>query len=373
MPNRSGAVPLDALIAAAGFQVAAGVQVCAPAHADALDPTRPAIVLPVTGVALSPTAFRHYPEEVEVTLLRREREAGAIASSRVTLAQVTAAETPDDVEAIALPAIPLEQIRHDIHGLIGVIARLRDPQQGCPWDLEQDHRSLRPHLLEECYEVLAALDRGDSAGLREELGDLMMQIVLHAQIAQDAGRFDIGEVSERIRAKLIRRHPHVFGGAVVEGAAAVVANWDRLKAAERDADASALEGVPLALPALARAQTLAGRAARRGFAWPNEEAVLEKLSEKLQELAGAPPDQPAEEFGDLLFVIADLARHRGIEAEDALREASAKFERRFRALERDLRDAALAFTDLDRSQLLERWERVKRTPPAPAAGADRAD
>ena len=116
--------------------------------------------------------------------------------------------------------------------------------------------------------MLAALDRGDSAGLREELGDLMMQIVLHAQIAQDAGRFDIGEVSERIRAKLIRRHPHVFGGAVVEGAAAAVANWDRLKAAERDADASALEGVPLALPALARAQTLAGRAARRGFAWP---------------------------------------------------------------------------------------------------------
>lgn len=360
MPNRSGAVPLDALITAAGFEVAAGVQVCAPAHADALDPTRPAIVLRVGGTALSPSAFRHYPAEIEVTFLRRGREAGAIAANRVPLAEVTAAETPAGVEAIALPAIPPEQIRHDIRGLIGVIARLRDPQQGCPWDLAQDHRSLRPHLLEESYEVLAALDRGDSVGLREELGDLLMQIVLHAQIAQGAGRFDIGEVSEHIRVKLIRRHPHVFGEAVVEGAEAVVANWDRLKAAERDADASALEGVPPTLPALARAQNLAGRAARRGFAWPNEEAVLEKLIEELRELAGAPPARAAEEFGDLLFVLTDFARHRGIEAEDALREASVKFERRFRALERDLRDAALAFTDLDRSQLLERWERVKR-------------
>ena len=273
--------------------------------------------------------------------------------------------------ALALPALAAEEVRGDLRGLVGVIRRVRDPDGGCPWDLAQDHQSLRPHLLEETYEVLEAIDglaRGGGgaeawAALREELGDLLMQIVLHARLAEQGGRFTLGDVAEGIRAKLVRRHPHVFGEAAASTPAEVERNWDQLKAAETKPGGarreSALDGAPSALPALARAQQLTGRAGRRGFAWESDGDVLAKLAEELAEVAAAPAPERAGEVGDLLFVVCDYLRRQGVEAEDALREACGKFERRFRALEASLRAEGLAMESAGQVALLRRWEEVK--------------
>ena len=276
-----------------------------------------------------------------------------------------------EVVALALPALAAEEVRGDLRGLVGVIHRVRDPEGGCPWDLAQDHQSLRPHLLEETYEVLEAIDglpQGDGgteawAALREELGDLLMQIVLHARLAEQEGRFTLGEVAEGIRSKLVRRHPHVFGEGAASTPAEVERNWDQLKAAETKPGGarreSALDGVPSAMPALARAQKLAGRAGRRGFAWESDGDVLAKLQEELAEVAAAPAPERAGEVGDLLFVVCDFLRRQGVEAEDALREACGKFERRFRALEAALRAEGVAMESAGQAALLRRWEEVK--------------
>ena len=352
--------PLDALLTAAGLDPGRGVQICGPAWLDGLDPARPALVLADGADSAAAAALRRYPPETLAQLLIPSDDSG-IAVQAVLLSEVAARLTAGGGWlALALPAIAPEEIRNDPRGLRGVIARLRDPDGGCPWDLAQDHRSLRPHLLEETYEVLDALDGGDAGALEEELGDLLMQMVLHAQVAQDAGTFDLDTVSEGIRAKLVHRHPHVFGGVEAETPDAVADNWDRIKADERADDASAPDGVPRALPALARAQRLTGRSTRRGFAWPDEHAVLDKLAEELREFAdAATPEEAAEELGDVLFVVADFARRHEIEAEDALREACAKFERRFRTLEASVRTEGVEMRGLSHAELLRRWETAK--------------
>ena len=365
---------LDALIAAAGIDPEAGVQIAAAPHLRALDPTRPALLLLDEATALRADTFVQYPPETEVTALRAKGGA-APQSERLPLRELFEknAAAPEKLVALLLPGVAAEEARFDFRGLRGVIARLRDPHGGCPWDLAQDHQSLRPHLLEETYEVLAALDHDDPAALREELGDLLMQVVLHAQIAAQTGEFDIDDVCEGIRAKLVRRHPHVFADADLRTADAVVDHWDRFKAAERDAAASALDGVPPTLPALARAQALAGRAARRGFAWPDDGALLDTLVEAVRDLRAADPAQAGEEFGDLLFVLAEFARRRRIEAEDALRTAASKFERRFRALEASLVAARLELRQLDQETLRQHWEAAQgaegQAEPGGAAGA----
>ena len=251
-------------------------------------------------------------------------------------------------------------MRFDPIGLRGVIHALRDPESGCPWDLEQDHQSLRPHLLEETYEVLQALDTNDPALLAEELGDLYMQIVLHSEIASQAGEFDLDDVAEGIRSKLVRRHPHVFADVDAETADEVTANWDKIKAEERSQGASALDGVPLALPSLQRAQSLAGRAHRQGFFWPTDDDLLANLADELREIATAQSeDERRSEFGDLLFALADFARRQEVPLEDALREASKKFERRYRLVERQLRGEGLSMDGLDRDEQMLRWEDAK--------------
>ncbi len=334
-------IDLDALAAACGLDVERGFQVAGGEAAARLDPTRPALLHLDPAGRVPAEALRGYPAETEARpVIRRD---GAFHCERTTIGRL---EIPADAVALALPAVPAEQVRLDFRGLRGVIARVRAPDGGCPWDLEQDHRSLRPHLLEEAYETLLALDGDDAAALQEELGDLLMQIVLHAQIAEDRGAFDIDDVCEGIRAKLVRRHPHVFGDVTAESAEAVVANWDRLKAEEREAEASALEGVPVALAALARANSLAGRAARRGFDPGKGDTAPEGVGD-------------AAELGDLLFGIVDAARRQGIEAEDALREACTRFERRFRALEASLREGGLEMRNLDAADLRRRWEAVE--------------
>ena len=222
------------------------------------------------------------------------------------------------------------------------MARLRDPDGGCPWDREQSFATIAPHTVEEAYEVLDAIERGDMAGLVDELGDLLFQIVFHAQMAQEAGHFTFADVVGAISDKMVRRHPHVFGDAKIPDSDSQVRSWEAVKAAERadkDSRAGALDGVARALPALSRAHKLQRRAARVGFDWPAPEPVLAKLREEVDELeaelhAGeARPTRVLEELGDVLFACANVARHAGADPEGVLRAANAKFERRFRRVE----------------------------------------
>jgi len=244
-----------------------------------------------------------------------------------------------------------------------VIAHLRAPD-GCPWDKEQTHQTLRPHLLEETYEVLTALDQDDPAALREELGDLLLQIVLHAQIANEYGEFTLAEVIKGINDKIVYRHPHVFGEVQVDGVGGVLQNWERLKAAERKANgkekASALDGVAIALPALLQADSYQGRASRTGFEWPDLESVLAKIREELEEVVQAGTDEDrAAEIGDLFFAVVTLARRYKVEAEIALREANARFRQRFMYVENAARSAGKQVSDFSKDELLALWEKSK--------------
>lgn len=251
-----------------------------------------------------------------------------------------------------------------IDRLIAIMARLRDPERGCPWDREQDFATIAPYTLEEAYEVADAIERGDLAALKDELGDLLLQVVFHARMAEEAGHFAFEDVAAAIADKMVRRHPHVFGDAEIAGVAAQNEAWEAHKAAERQAVGghdSVLDGVALALPALLRAVKLSRRAARIGFDWPDARAVIPKIREEIAEFeaeleAGAAPAALEEEMGDLLFAVANLARKLDIEPETALRRASAKFERRFRRVEA-LAAARGIGRDLDALEAL--WQEVK--------------
>lgn len=228
----------------------------------------------------------------------------------------------------------------EIDALLEVMARLRDPERGCPWDVAQTFWSIAPYTLEEAYEVADAIERGDLDALREELGDLLFQVVFHARMAEEQGAFDFAAVARGLAEKMRRRHPHVFGTASIADAGAQTVAWEAHKAGERAARSEGvLDGVPVNLPALARAQKLGRRAARVGFDWPDSVGVLDKLAEETRELEVAleardlAPEAVEEEFGDLLFTMANLARHLDVDAEGALRRASLKFERRFREVE----------------------------------------
>src|ERR1700712_2058446 len=218
--------------------------------------------------------------------------------------------------------------------LLAIMARLRDPKTGCPWDIAQTFASIAPYTIEEAYEVADACERNDLASLKDELGDLLLQVVFHAQIAEDIGACEFADIADAISAKMERRHPHVFGDSVADTDGH--AQWEAIKATERAAssDNSALAGVAMALPALMRAEKIQKRAARTGFDWPDAEGPRAKVLEELQEVADATNDHEREdEIGDLLFAVVNLARHLKIDSEVALRKASAKFERRFRAIE----------------------------------------
>ena len=236
--------------------------------------------------------------------------------------------------------------------LVAIMRRLRDPVSGCEWDRVQNFATIAPYTIEEAYEVADAIERGDMDGLADELGDLQLQVVFHARMAEEAGHFSLSDVLARISDKLERRHPHIFGDAEVSP------GWEALKAAERGAsdDQSALAGVAMALPALERAAKLQKRAARTGFDWPDIEGPKAKIREELDEIAAAPPEELAEEVGDLLFAVVNFARHLKIDPEDALRKANRKFEQRFRAIETAPGFAAM---DLDAMEAL--WQAAKRT------------
>jgi len=238
--------------------------------------------------------------------------------------------------------------------LVAIMARLRDPVAGCEWDIAQNFETIAPYTIEEAYEVADAIGRGNLEALKDELGDLQLQVVYHARMAQELGAFGLDDVMASISAKMIRRHPHIFGDA------AASPGWESLKAAERavHGDESALAGVALALPALKRAEKIQRRAARIGFDWPDAEGPRQKIDEELGEIERAEGnDERAAEVGDLLFSVVNYARHLGVEPETALREATARFEKRFRKVE-ELADKALS--DMDILELEALWQQAKK-------------
>jgi len=276
----------------------------------------------------------------------------------------------------------------DIARLLEIMAALRTPRTGCPWDLEQDFASIAPYTLEEAYEVVDAIERGDLADLRDELGDLLLQVVFHARMAEEQGSFAFGDVVEAITRKLIRRHPHVFGNTEDLSPEAVKSLWDSIKAeekAERRAaresigqgsephEARFLGGIPTALPALTRAQKLTAKAAKVGFDWPEAAQVIDKIHEELEEVKEASSsgrkDRIEDEIGDLLFSVTNLARHFGIDPERALRRTNAKFERRFSSIEAalELQDRTLDEASLEEMEKL--WVAAKTAEREPGASS----
>jgi len=258
----------------------------------------------------------------------------------------------------------------ELDRLLGIMAQLRDPDSGCPWDKAQTFETIAPYTIEEAYEVADAIAAGDMDGLQGELGDLLFQVVFYAQMSSEDGRYGFADIARSISDKMISRHPHVFAGALVESADAQTAEWEAQKRTEREAKAKArgdlpsvLDDVPGALPALARAVKLQKRAARVGFDWPDVSGVLDKMAEEIDELrvevAAGNTENMAEELGDVLFAWTNLARHQHIDPETALRSANAKFERRFRRIEAILAATDRRPDDADLEELEALWSQAK--------------
>ncbi|MDQ5908768.1 MAG: Nucleoside triphosphate pyrophosphohydrolase [Pseudomonadota bacterium] len=257
----------------------------------------------------------------------------------------------------------------ELEQLLELMTRLRDPEQGCPWDRQQTYASLVPHTIEEAYEVADAIAREDWAELRSELGDVLFQVVFYAQLAREEGRFDFADVARGIVEKMTRRHPHVFGDKRYASAAEQMAAWEQIKSAEKagtsQAPAGVLDGVPLALPALTRAAKLQKKAARVGFDWGAVEPVLAKIQEEIGEIrheiaTDAPPERLADELGDVLFAVANLARHLKLDPEAALRGTNAKFERRFRRIEQALTAEGRTPAESTLAEMDALWDQAKQ-------------
>jgi nucleoside triphosphate diphosphatase len=251
-----------------------------------------------------------------------------------------------------------------------IVAKLRAPD-GCPWDREQTHATLKPHLLEECYELVDAIDDQDDEALLEELGDVLLQVVLHAQMASEEGRFDFDQIADRIADKLVLRHPHVFGDKKLRTSEAVLRQWDVIKRSEKQERKSIIDGVARTLPALAKAQKVQVKAARAGFDWPEAHDVLAKIREEITEIETAnDADELSEELGDLLFSIVNFVRKRSLDAEGILQTATAKFTRRFRAIETRAAKRGIQLSSLSLSELDLLWEEAKQRESASGADSD---
>jgi tetrapyrrole methylase family protein/MazG family protein len=401
---------LDALVAEArlrwGLDLAAGLQLVAAERlvATPIEPSRPLILAPAALLraadggpgSVEPLAGRHGPSGRDpIAVLGRlypaDHAVGRFGGQDQVLVGALA---QSDLEGpLYFPPVAPELATAGPWGMPYISDRLRRPD-GCPWDREQTHESLRRHLLEETYEVYDALEAGATPALAEELGDLLLQVVLHAQLAAEAGVFDLADVQDAIGRKIVRRHPHVFGDAVAHTAADVNRQWERIKAAERAAsdraaegaasdgaggaaqpaasgpsNGSALDGISRSLPALAASHEMQERAAALGYDWPTVDGILDKVREELAELAEAGDQADRhEEFGDLLFVVVNVGRRLGIDAESALRSANAKFRSRFRRVERMVAERGVAIRDLDFAALDDLWDAAKDEERA-AAGA----
>jgi tetrapyrrole methylase family protein / MazG family protein len=396
---------LDALLAEArlrwGLDPADGLQVLTAERmiASPIEPSRPLLIVPLTVLRAAaaappePLPGRHGPLGREPLALLGRLYPGSHAVGRAGREDgrtVATLEPRDLAGPLYLGPVAPEAAVAGPWGMPYISERLRRPD-GCPWDREQTHQSLRKHLLEEAYEVYDALEHGATPELAEELGDLLLQVVLHAQLAAEAGVFDLADVQAALATKIVRRHPHVFGESQASTVSDVNRQWERIKAAERAArvDAassvpagdparagesprSALDGISASMPALAASQEMQERAANIGYDWPSIDGVLDKVREELDELAAADtPARRAEEFGDLLFVLVNVGRWHGIEAEAALRSANRKFRSRFGSVERRAAERGVALRDLDFEALDELWK-IAKAEEAEAAAARRA-
>ena len=380
---------LDALVAEArvrwGLDASLGLQVVATERlvATSIDPARPVFLVPAAMIGatvgdrpITAVPGRHGPRGMApLAVLGRlypaDHEVGQFGTAAgTTIAALTASELTGP---LYLAPVAPELASASPWALPWISDRLRAPD-GCPWDREQTHDSLRGHLLEETYEVYDALAGGATPELAEELGDLLLQIVLHAQLAAEEGVFDMADVQTAIATKIVRRHPHVFGEAEARTAGDVNRQWERIKATEREDAAaaslargespappkSALDGISPSLPALAASQEMQDRAANLGYDWPSIDGVIEKVHEELGELLAADtPENRREELGDLLMVLVNVGRKHGIQAEAALREGNDKFRRRFRVVEQLAAERGVALRDLDFAGLDELWDRAK--------------
>lgn len=306
------------------------------------------------------TLLNAYPKDYAITLIH----APGSAAERVWTCPLAELDRQPDLNEQTLLYLPPNPHNASFSTFQNTIAHLRAPE-GCPWDRQQTHQSLRPYLLEETYEVLEALDAEDTEALAEELGDLLLQIVLHTQIAIQAGEFQMGEVLGHIQRKMLRRHPHVFGEVEVSGAEEVVSNWEAIKKAEKAAKGrtehkSVLDGIPPALPALAQTLAICQRVARVGFEWPTIQGVLDKLLEEAQEISQATdPANLAAEIGDFLFNGVNLARWHKVEPESALRAANARFSRRFRRVEALAVAQGRPLSEMTLAEMQALWEQAK--------------
>lgn len=357
------ALRIDAL---PGLRLADALDLAA-RHHPSFDPDAPALIAQLYSGTIAGdvklTLMNQYPDDHQVALVH----AVGTTDERVEwmpLYEIDRSQHLGHLTALYVPPLPRPQA---FESLQEVVAHLRAPE-GCPWDREQTHQSLRTNLLEETYEVLEAIDADDPSAMREEFGDLLLQIVLHAQIAIEAGEYTMGEVIAGIREKLIRRHPHVFGDTRVSGVGEVLENWEKLKAAEKGEHAPAEQGalgtLPRGLPALLQAATYQRRAARVGFDWPDVAGVRAKLAEELEEIAAVAPDDAAAlegELGDLLFAVVNWARWLKVDPESALRRANAKFAQRFAHMEAAARAAGRRLIDMSLAELDALWDAAKES------------
>jgi tetrapyrrole methylase family protein/MazG family protein len=272
----------------------------------------------------------------------------------------------EGIEAVFVPPVEAETAERSLAGLRHIVHRLRAPD-GCPWDREQTHQSLARYVLEEAYEVVDAIQHHGPEELAEELGDLLLQVFLQSELSEQDGGFTLNDVVERITTKLIRRHPHVFADIQVSGASDVEVNWEALKKAEKGERVSVLDGVPKSLPALVMAAEIQKRMKKAGYKWPDRAGVEEKLAEELRELReAATPEEAADELGDVLFVLAELASWHGATAEDALRATIARVEARFRYMEDRVRERGVALSDVPLDELVRLWNEAKSRDRQPA-------
>ena len=345
--------PLD------GLQIADATGLAGRYHPN-LDPDTPVLIGQLYSREIASdvklTLMNLYPDDHPVTLVHA---AGTPDQEQRTV-PLYELDRQDGIGHLTSLYVPPLSQPGSLHTFHDIVAHLRAPA-GCPWDREQTHQTLRSHLLEETYEVLAALDAEDAKALCEELGDLLLQILLHTQIATEAGEFKITDLVRGIVAKLVRRHPHVFAGREVADAQEVLRNWEQIKREEKvDEFASVLAGVSKTLPALSQAQELQRRAARVGFDWPGLEGVIEKVSEEIAEMVEAPdPGNRAAEMGDVLFSLVNLARWLDIDAESVLREANRRFAHRFRVMERRVAQQGKHLEELSLDELDALWEEAK--------------
>jgi tetrapyrrole methylase family protein/MazG family protein len=332
-------------------------------HTPPFPPDTPTLIAqvysPAIAAKIKSVLTNVYPDEHPVELVH-VAEAPAERVEHLSLSEI---DHSQHISALTLLYVPPLGSGTSFEAFQEVIAHLRAPE-GCPWDREQTHQSLRSSLLEETYEVLGALDSNDPADMREEFGDLLLQIVLHAQIAFEYGEFSMADVLQGIHSKIVRRHPHVFGDLKLSDAQGVLLNWERLKEQERAAngktEASLLDGVALALPALTQAEQYQKRAARVGFDWPDIKGVLEKLEEELQEVHQARDDhERQDEIGDLLFAVVNLARWYKVDPESALRQANDRFRRRFTYIEASAHAHGRSIADLTLDEMEALWQEAK--------------